>query len=729
MATLVLTAAGSLFGPLGGALGGLIGRQIDGRLFAPSAQQGRRLKELSITTSSYGAIIPRHFGRMRTGGTIIWSTELNEHKNRSGGGKGKPKVTTYSYSVSFAVALSSRPLRSVGRIWADGNLLRGAAGDLKTAGSFRLHRGTRDQMPDPVIAAAEGPENCPAFRGLAYCVFEDLDLSDFGNRIPALTFEVIADDKDLSLADLVGDGPGEPPATAVPLPGLSGFTADGSLLDSLSLLQPAYPIDCDAAGSGIAFIRAGSQPAPIALPPAAVSGDDGDFGGREGTSRTLRPPAKAIPGALRYYDLDRDYQPGLQRGEARGGNGEVQTIDLPAAMSSNAARDLARRMLLEDTWSRHQASYRTSALDPALAPGSIVTLPGEAGLWRVGSWEWRASGVELSLQRMPPAAAGAAGNGDPGRSNPPIDAPLVPTALIAFELPWDGTGSSEAAAVHAATSASDASWAGAALFVDHGNGELVSLGPSGRDRSLIGTALSVLRASPPHLLDRSAEVEVQLLDPGFILFGASRRQLARGANRALLGEELIQFGGAEPLGGGRWRLGQLLRGRAGTEAAIVTHLTGEPFVLLDGSSILLDPARVGTDPASEIVALGRGDSTPVAATVRLRGITQRPLSPVHPRASRHVDGSLELRWTRRTRGAYDWPDEVDLPLNEQAERYRIVFGPLEAPVASWETGEPCLLVPGETLAQLAALEPAGAFHVCQLGSASRSGALFLATLP
>lgn len=728
MATLVLTAVGSLFGPLGGALGGLIGRQIDGQLFGPASQKGPRLKELSITTSSYGAVVPRHYGRMRTGGTIIWSTDLKEHREKSGGGKGRPKVTTYSYSVSFAVALSSRPLRDVGRIWADGTLLRGGAGDLKASGALRLHTGRYDQQPDPLIAAAEGASQCPAFRGLAYCVFEDLDLSDFGNRIPALTFEVIADDGELSLLDLVGDALDQVEA-ALPLPGLAGFTAEGSLLDSLSLLQPAFPIDCDAAGERVILSQASTQAAPIALPAAAVSAEDGDFGGRDGQARTLRPPATAMPGALRYYDLERDYQPGLQRGDARAGSGQVQTVDLPAALSPLSARDLARRMFRQDSWSRHQASYRTSAVDPAVRPGAIVSLPVETGLWRVQSWEWRAAGVELSLQRVPPAAPGAAQATDPGRANPPPDYPLAPTSLVAFELPWDGTGSGDTMAIFAAVSSAGAGWTGAALFADHGTGDLVPLGPSGRDRALIGTALVALAASPPHLFDRSAQAEVQLLDASFALSGATRRQLAAGANRAVLGDELIQFGTAMPLGGGRWRLGDLLRGRGGTEAAIGTHQAGEPFVLLDGGAAPLDPALVGYAPATEIVALGRGDSAPVASPIRLRGITRRPLSPVHPRVIRRTNGSLDLGWTRRARGAFDWPDGVDLPLNEQAESYRVLYGSLLAPVAVWEVSEPRLLLPAETVAQLAASAPGADFHVCQLGSLTVSSPLRLTTLP
>src|SRR3546814_11347229 len=97
-------------------------------------------------------------------------------------------------------------MRSVRRIWADGNLLRGAAGDFKTEmGAFRLHSGGEDQAVDPLIAAAEGVGATPAHRGIAYAVFEDLSLADYGNRIPSLTFEVVADEGPVAIAGLAAE--------------------------------------------------------------------------------------------------------------------------------------------------------------------------------------------------------------------------------------------------------------------------------------------------------------------------------------------------------------------------------------------------------------------------------------------------------------------------------------------------------------------------------------------
>ncbi|MEL7487725.1 MAG: glycoside hydrolase/phage tail family protein, partial [Pseudomonadota bacterium] len=54
--------------------------------------------------------------------------------------------------------------------------------------TMRVYRGTEDQTPDPAMEAIEGA--APAYRGLAYVVFEDMPLADFGNRIPQLAFEI-----------------------------------------------------------------------------------------------------------------------------------------------------------------------------------------------------------------------------------------------------------------------------------------------------------------------------------------------------------------------------------------------------------------------------------------------------------------------------------------------------------------------------------------------------------
>ncbi len=728
MATLVFSAIGTaLGGPLGGVIGALVGRQVDSAIIGNGHVRGPRLKELEVTTSSYGSVISRHYGRMRVPGTIIWSTDLRE-TSETRGGKNRPDVTTYSYSVSFAVALASRPIAGVGRIWADGRLLRGEAGDLKVPGRMRIYTGQSDQAPDPAIAAKEGTANCPAHRGLAYLVFEDLDLSEFYNRLPTMTFEVIADETGFSLADIVEEVLDDADAD-VSLTELSGFTCDGPIAETLSQLQPIFAIDADANGPRMVFARERLQESVTSLPETAISVEDGAFGGNSGYARQRSPSRERSPEILRYYDIDRDYLPGLQRSVGRPGPGQPQSIDISAAMSAANARALVEKLKQNANWFRDRLSWRCSQLDPSVAPGAIVIVPGQPGRWRVEEWEWRQEGVELSLRRVVPTGADAVPSGptEPGRINPVTDLPAPPTTLVAFELPWDGIGSASIPQIYAATSSSGTNWSGAALFADDGSGELQSLGPSGRTRSIMGVAFDALAASNPLLIDRTNFVTIQLIGDDMNLTNATNAQLAAGWNRALLGTEILQFARAEALGGGLWRLSGLIRGRGGTEAAVSTHAPGEHFVLLDQKPRVLNAGLVGTVTGTEVVAVGQGDVEPVSSPITMHGATLKPLPPVHGRSDWLEDGSLRITWIRRARGAWHWSDGIDLPLVEDWERYIISFGAVDAAVATWLLDTSELLLQSSQVGDLLAANPEGHFLVRQQGSFAISDPLPIAT--
>ncbi|WP_460449449.1 baseplate multidomain protein megatron [Alsobacter sp. SYSU BS001988] len=205
MTTLILQAAGSaigtaLGGPIGGAigqaLGAAAGSAIDGALLGGSGQkrvEGPRLKTLAGLGSTEGAPIPRVYGRARIGGEAIWATRFEEVAStvKSGGGKGiggtggSASTQTYSYYANLAVGLCEGPIAFVRRIWADGRELD------QTNLSIRVHLGSEDQEPDPLIVAKEGADQAPAYRGLAYVVFERLPLAPFGERVPQLSFEVV----------------------------------------------------------------------------------------------------------------------------------------------------------------------------------------------------------------------------------------------------------------------------------------------------------------------------------------------------------------------------------------------------------------------------------------------------------------------------------------------------------------------------------------------------------
>ena len=205
MATLLLqSAVGSVSHAMGGPVGALVGKilpsllkQGAGALLGgKTVLEGPRLTNLASLASTEGAPIPRLYGRARLGGQMIWATRLVEiqTRTRSGGSGGKSQVTgasaqtenvTYSYAANLAVGLCEGEIAFVRRIWADGKELD------RTTFTHRLYTGTQTQMPDPLIVAKEGAAQAPAYRGLAYIVFENFPLADFGNRIPQFSFEIV----------------------------------------------------------------------------------------------------------------------------------------------------------------------------------------------------------------------------------------------------------------------------------------------------------------------------------------------------------------------------------------------------------------------------------------------------------------------------------------------------------------------------------------------------------
>src|SRR5690606_18845101 len=260
--------------------------------------------------------------------------------------------------------------------------------------------GHGDQAVDPLIASAQPA--CPAFRGLAYCVFEALPLADFGNRIPALSFEIVADDGGVSLAELVSDLDA-PIAADAQLAGLAGLSDEGGpLAGLLEAVDAVYPLSCDAGGAPLRLAtETPPQAEPPVLPEAAIDPDEESFSGLAGRVRRRQPEARDIPAGLRYYDTARDYQPGLQRADGRPRPGRSRTLEFPGALSAATARMLANAAAERAGGARETLAWRVAELDPAVTPGSIVGVPGHAGRWRVEGWEWRERGVELELCRLP----------------------------------------------------------------------------------------------------------------------------------------------------------------------------------------------------------------------------------------------------------------------------------------------------------------------------------------
>jgi len=173
-----------------------------GRLTAksPPDMEGPRITDLRAQSSAYGNQIPKLYGTMRVGGNLIWSLPIKEtaHSHEEGGGGkggggGSQTVTEYTYSQTFAIGLCEGEIIGIKRVWANGKLISDGSGPNKlNLDGATLYVGSESQQPDGTIQADKGVADTPAFRGLAYIVFNDFQLGDYGNRLPQLEFEVMA---------------------------------------------------------------------------------------------------------------------------------------------------------------------------------------------------------------------------------------------------------------------------------------------------------------------------------------------------------------------------------------------------------------------------------------------------------------------------------------------------------------------------------------------------------
>ena len=231
---------GSFFGApqLGFAIGSIIGNAID-----PQVIKGPRLGEAGLQTSAEGVFRPVVLGTGAVKGNIIERGNRVVQKKRQQQGKGGGPVTEEERVYwTFAIRLCEGPIVAVTRIWQDEKLVYDirpestiTAESAEFSGKFRLYLGDESQLPDPDIETYRGMGNVPSYRGTAYVVFPNFDLTDYRERIPDFRFEVTtsvaADPPNNALASRRNSGSAE-----------VSFTPDGSTWSAWGAVSGFDPV-------------------------------------------------------------------------------------------------------------------------------------------------------------------------------------------------------------------------------------------------------------------------------------------------------------------------------------------------------------------------------------------------------------------------------------------------------------------------------------------------------
>lgn len=202
---------------LGYAIGSAIGGAVD-----PTKVYGPRLTDASAQTSKDGVICPWGYGTFPCMGNVIWQGPLTERKHKDDGKGSGTEQVTYTYHRSYAIRICEGPITGILQIKRNGKIVYDARTDAALQAEYEaatggplvdfdgfkrrlaathaynsrflnnatIYLGDETQLPDPIIESHEGVGNVSPFRGRAYIVVEDDDLTDSRGAIAQYEFVV-----------------------------------------------------------------------------------------------------------------------------------------------------------------------------------------------------------------------------------------------------------------------------------------------------------------------------------------------------------------------------------------------------------------------------------------------------------------------------------------------------------------------------------------------------------
>lgn len=186
--------------PVQGAQLGFVAGSIIGPIVDPIILQGNNVGDNQLQAAAEGGARAIVFGQGSITATcVIARGNRQVSKKREGGGKGGgPKTDNEYVSWTYAIGLGEAIVGGgILRIWQDEKLVydvridgqRSEEDNVAFAATFRFYDGSESQLPDPDLQVFLG-DDTPYFRGTAYVVFPNVDLTNTAERVPIYRFEV-----------------------------------------------------------------------------------------------------------------------------------------------------------------------------------------------------------------------------------------------------------------------------------------------------------------------------------------------------------------------------------------------------------------------------------------------------------------------------------------------------------------------------------------------------------
>ncbi|MFP4104810.1 MAG: phage tail protein [Phycisphaerae bacterium] len=448
---------------------------------------------------------------------------------------------------------------------------------------------------------------------------------------------------------------------------------------AITPLQRAYFFDAVESDWVLKWIKRGG-PSVLTVTDeelaARPAGDDAPPMLSETRQQEVELPREVV---VNHLDVNSDYEKNAQRAQRIITRSEhTEDLDLPLAESADKIAQVAE-VLLYNAW-LERTRYSTP-LPPRyewLDPGDVITVE-EGG----NSFEMRIVRIKNGDVLEIEAVAESAGIYDSTASGSTLDrgpqtvSERGPTNAVLLDIPILRDADNDSG-FYVAANGYLSGWTGSVLYRSTDDGETYDALASVLSGSPIGTTTDALADGPTEIIDRANSVNVSL--PQGDLSSITDSALMDGqSNAAAIGSnatgwEILQFRDATLESDGSYTLSHFIRGRRGTEWMTGQHSTGDTFVLLQSSSLErapMDANAIGSERLYKAVTTGKFIGGTDAEEFTNHGVGLEPYSPAHLKARDNGDGTFDVTWVRRTRIGGEWRDNVDVPLGEDEEKYRV----------------------------------------------------------
>jgi len=671
MATLAVAGIGALigWGAVGTAAaiqtGWLIGSIAGAFLLAKdggedTTQEGSRIDDLSSQTSEWGKPIPRVFGSYRLAGNVIWSIPLKETKHideSDSGGKGGQGGTTnttitYTYSASWAVGLCEGEMNRIKKIWFDSVLVYDGSkysGGL-TVSNHDFYPGSSTQTPSWIIQSSES--DTPAYRNLCYLVFNDIQLENYGNRVPSVSVELASSSSGTEVASDVIESillraglESSQFDVSSATDTIYGFVVSKpmSARSACNAFTPAFQYDMMEYDNEIKIIpRSGTSIADVY--------EDNLISVNKIEVRQELEASKTI--TIQYINASNAYSPAIQSTSRIDTNStQIKIYQFALVLSDNFAKQLSEKLIYNEWNERIQFEFEVSSEFLFLKPSDVIMLHYEGLVHKV-----RLTDITFTVDNSV-SCKGTSENNEVYFSSAvgsPTNDTYIESSVVSYEQPTLKVldiptldKSLDFLGVYLACNILEDNWKGCNIAKTNNLDTPYTYISSVFSSTVTGTTTTILSDGPTTLFDQTNSVTVQTTSGS--LFDVTLEDLLNSSNYILIGSEVLQYRDATDNGGGSYTLSFLMRGRRGTEWATGTHTIGEEFVFLSSN---LGFARIETHNIQHFFSastFGTVSQEGTTESIVPTGISKKPFSPSSVEAIRAPNDDIQFTWRKRSR--------------------------------------------------------------------------------